>query len=110
MINKKIIKQQNTQQFGTRTGMISIQPKQMQTRAKSIAKRVQTKKNSINNFSKKLKAKIINNNFANKTQKNQENAKKISRNPCYYYQRLKPNKKAPQKRQKTATELLGKEQ
>jgi len=70
---KKLIKQQNTQQIGTGTGMISIQPKQMQTRAKHIAKRVQTKKATTKTFAKNYKQKFINSNFAKK------NAKKSSK-------------------------------
>ena len=69
MSKKKLIKQQNTQQIGTGTGMISIQPKQMQTRAKNIAKRVQTKKATPTIFAKNYKQKFINSNFAKKTQK-----------------------------------------
>ena len=70
MSKKKLIKQQNTQQIGTGTGMISIQPKQMQTRAKHIAKRVQMKKATPTIFAKNYKQKFINSNFAKKkTQK-----------------------------------------
>lgn len=49
--------------------MVFEQPKQMQTRGKNIAKRIQTKKNNTDNFLGKYIKQIINSNFANKTQK-----------------------------------------
>ena len=58
--------------------MVSEYPKQMQTRGKNIAKRVQTQKSNTNNFWGKYIKQIINSNFANKTHKKQQDTKNTS--------------------------------
>ena len=73
--------------------MMSTQPKQMQTRPKNIAKRVQTKKATPRIFAKNYKQKIIHSNFAKKMQKKQQNTKEKNHNLSYYNQRLNPKKK-----------------
>ena len=60
--------------------MMSTQPKQMQTRPKNIAKRVQTKKATPRIFAKNYKQKIIHSNFAKKMQKKQQNTKEKNHN------------------------------
>ena len=93
---------------------MSAQPKQMQTRAKSIAKRVQTKKPAPTIIAENYKQKIMNSNSQKEHKKNQQNTKKTRRNPGFYCQRLKSkkvrdknSKTEPQTPNKTRTTHLG---
>ncbi len=86
----------------------------MQTRAKSIEKRVQTKELTSTNFAEITIKKLSTVISQKTTQKNQQDTKKIMRNTSYYHQRIKSKKKrgknikrAPQTPNKTHTTHLG---